>query len=112
MHYNDEFGVFFEIEDDRILALGDRMNEVCEDAYMNGYNWDALISFWLSVKAPDLLDGLDADPEAGSYSAYYSGTPDNEGRAKRLAQLIEELVSDEEKLFGFLRDHAQDIEWD
>lgn len=112
MHYNDDFGVFFEVEDDAILALGERMNEVCEDAYMNGYNWDALINCYLSVNAPELLDGLDADPEAGSYSAYYSGTPDNEGRAKQLADIITAFVSDEDKLFGFLRAHADDIEWD
>lgn len=112
MHYNDDFGIFFEVEDDEILALGERMNEVCEDAYMNGYNWDALINCYLSENAPELLDGLDADPEAGSYSEYYSGTDDNEGRAKRLADIIISLVSDEKKLFDFLRTHADDIEWD
>lgn len=112
MHYNDDHGVFFEVEDDEILALGERMNEVCEDAYMNGYNWDALINCYLSVNAPDLLDGLDADPEAGSYSAYYSGTSDNEAKAKQLCGIITALVSDEEELFGFLRDHADEIEWD
>ncbi len=112
MHYNDDFGVFFEVEDDEILALGERMNDICEDAYMNGYNWDALINCYLSVNAPELLDGLDADPEAGSYSAYYSGTSDNEGRAKQLCDIITALVTDEEKLFDFLRTHADDVEWD
>ena len=33
-------------------------------------------------------------------------------RAKQLADIITALVSDEEKLFGFLRDHADDVEWD
>ena len=111
-NYNDDYSVMFEVEDDEILALGERMNELCEDAYMNGYNWDALISCYLDENAPELLDGLDPDPEAGSYCAHYSGTEDNKGRAERLAELITALVEDEERLFDFLRTHADIIEWE
>lgn len=112
IHYEDEYGVAFMIESDEIFALGERMNAICEDAYMNGYNWDAVINCWLEVNAPELLDGLDSDPEAGSYSAYYSGTDDNEGRAKRLAGIITEMVADEQALMDFLQTHADDIQWD
>lgn len=111
-NYNDDYSVMFEVEDDEILALGERMNALCEDAYMNGYNWDALISCYLNENAPELLDGLDPDPEAGSCCAHYSGTEDNKGRAEQLAELITALVEDEERLFDFLRTHADIIEWD
>ena len=112
VNYNNDHGICFYIQNDEVLELGERMNEVCEDAYMNGYNWEALINCYLRENAPDLLDGLAPDPEAGMYAAYYSGTPDNEGRAKRLADIIAFLLNDEDKLFGFLKAHESDIEWD
>ena len=41
---DDCISVTFYIEDEQVTALGERLAEICEDAYMNGYNWDALLS--------------------------------------------------------------------
>ena len=58
--------VLLEVEHDKVLELGDRLGEINEAAYMNGYNWDALIRHYLKNNAPDILEAMDTDPEAGS----------------------------------------------
>ncbi|MFA9499607.1 Imm51 family immunity protein [Mannheimia sp. E30BD] len=35
--------VEFDLEDNRIFELGERINAEYEDAYMNGYNWAAFL---------------------------------------------------------------------
>ena len=37
----------------------------------NGYNWAALLDWYLAQREPALLEGLEHDPEAGSYAGYY-----------------------------------------
>lgn len=63
---------------------------------------------------PDLLEGLESDPEAGSYVALYENTPDNIERANRLADFIAYLVEDEEDLCQLVREDGEtiEIEWD
>ena len=48
--YTNGYGnivLLFENEKDKPLAIGQKMNEINEDAYMNGYNWDALFRYYL-----------------------------------------------------------------
>ncbi len=99
--------VVFQIDDDDILELGEKINEIDELAYMNGYNWEALINFYLQKEHPDLLDGLSTDPEAGMYAAYYS----NEN-AKKLYEVIKSFVENEEKVLNFVKSNHADILWD
>lgn len=109
--YADDCGVNFLAIEAGILELGRRMNELCENARMNGYGWEALISRYLAVNAPELLSGLEFDCDWGMFSAYYNGA-DDEDRATQLCELLNGLLADEERLFGFLREHADEIEWD
>ena len=37
------------------------MNEINEEAYMNGYNWDAFFNYYLEENAPDILESLESD---------------------------------------------------
>lgn len=57
----------FDLEDNRIFELGERINAEYEDAYMNGYNWAAFLRAYLSIYRPSLLELLEEDPEAGCY---------------------------------------------
>jgi hypothetical protein len=50
---------------------------------MNGYNWDALIRFYVASVDPTLMDKVETDPEAGMFSAYMSYSPDNVAKMKR-----------------------------
>lgn len=35
--------LLFQNEVEKTLAIGEQMNEINEEAYMNGYNWDCLL---------------------------------------------------------------------
>ena len=77
--------LLFQNEVEKTLAIGEQMNEINEEAYMNGYNWDAFFNYYLAENAPDILESMESDPEAGSYAAYFEDTAENEQKAKRFA---------------------------
>lgn len=115
VHTSEEFNsvsVQFANEHDKPFAIGERMNEVCDEAYMNGYNWDAFLNAYLSVYAPELLAELDPDPEAGSYFAHYPLTSENQAKAEKFKNIIVDLIENDEKIFAFLEEHGEEIEWD
>lgn len=104
--------VSFNNEDDKTFAIGEKMNEINECAYMNGYNWDALFNYFLEKNAPELLDGLESDPEAGSYAAYYDLSPENEIKAEKFVEIIKSLIENEDELYRIIREEGDEIEWD
>ena len=104
--------LLFEDEKPKAVAVGQKMNEINELAYMNGYNWDAFFNYYLARHAPDILESIDPDPEAGSYLAYFEETPENEEKALRFADIIVSLIENPEEIYQIIRDHADDIEWD
>lgn len=104
--------VFLYVEEDRIMAIGEKMNAINEEAYMNGYNWEAFLSYYLAKYAPDVLEEMDADPEAGMYAAHYPLTPENELRAKKFVEIIRSLIENEEELYRIVREESGEIEWD
>ena len=104
--------LLFEDEKPKAIAVGQKMNEINELAYKNGYNWDAFFNYYLARHAPDILESIDPDPEAGSYLAYFEETPENEEKALRFADIIVSLIENPEEIYQIIRDHADDIEWD
>jgi hypothetical protein len=110
--YKNSISVVFNIERDNIIAIGEKMNEINSEAYMNGYNWEAFFNYYLPKYAPDVTEGMDTDPEAGTYVAYYEFTPENEARAEKFVSIITELIENEEKLYRIVREEGGNIEWD
>ena len=100
------------IEQDGILQLGERIEKQFEAAYMNGYNWDALISYYVAKQDPELAAEVNSDPEAGMYSAFMSYSPENLVKMKKFEAYIRELLAEEATLFNFIKEHYSDIEWD
>ncbi|MBP1586476.1 MAG: hypothetical protein ILP17_12355, partial [Lachnospiraceae bacterium] len=43
----DYISITFNVGNNRIMEIGSRMEEICEDAYMNGYNWEAFLNSYL-----------------------------------------------------------------
>ena len=109
----DYISITFNVGNNRIMEIGSRMEEICEDAYMNGYNWDAFFNFYLGQNAPEILDVIESDPEADMYSVYIEEV-NNETKAlaEQLAEIIDELLNDEEQILSFVKANADDIEWD
>lgn len=101
-----------EAGDSRVMEIGEKMNAVCPEAYMNGYNWDAFLSYYLEENAPDILEGMDTDPEADMYEAHWLLSPENEAKAKRFEGIIRSLLENEEELCRIVREEGGEIEWD
>lgn len=79
---------------------------------MNGYNWDALIRFYVASIEPELMAEIGSDPEAGMYSVYMSFSPENLEKMKRFESYVRAVVADEVALMKFIEDHCDEIEWD
>ena len=109
---DERIHVWFYNEDAKPFAVGQKMNEANPDAYMNGYNWDALFNYYLAKHTPEVLEGMESDPEAGSYAAYYDPIPENEEKARKFVEIIESLVENEEELCRIVREEGSEIEWD
>jgi len=96
----------------KIMAIGEKMNELNEEAYMNGYNWEAFFNYYLSKHQPNILVDMESDPEAGMYVVYYNLTPDNELKAQKFSQIIEDLIENENTIYEIVKNEGEDIEWD
>ena len=103
--------LYFGNENEKPLAVGRKMNEINQEAYKNGYKWDAIINYYLAENAPDILENMESDPEAGSYVAYFEDTEENEQKAKRFADIIISLIENE-GIYKILQEKGAEIEWD
>jgi hypothetical protein len=100
------------IEQDRLLQVGERINGRFGHAYMNGYNWDVLISFYVQRVDPALMLEVQTDPEAGLFSAYIDGfNPTNLAKMKRLKSHVRTPLADESTHMRFIEQHVHEIEW-
>ncbi len=109
--YNS-ISVLFENEIDKVLTIGQKIEEIDNKAYMNGYNWDVLFNYYLAKNYPDILVGLESDPEAGCYIASYKLNEENEVRADKFIEIIKSLIENEEELYRIVREEGNNIEWD
>ncbi len=112
MEHEGIISVCFYIENEKPFAIGEKMNEINEEAYMNGYNWEMFFNYYLEKYEPDILEEMEADPEAGMYVAYYNDTAENKKRAEKFAQIIENLIENEDTLYKIVTEEGGEIEWD
>ena len=109
----DSISVSFDVGTPVIMSLGERMNEICPEAYMNGYNWEAFLNAYLEENKPEILEEIESDPEAEMYCVYFNEVNDDtKAMAEELAATIEDLLSDEDAVMSFLKDNEGSIEWD
>ena len=100
-----DFGSIFSLDIQRTILLFQN-----EEAYMNGYNWEAFLNLYLQTNQPELLDGLDTDSEAGTYVALYDKADSD--KADKLVGVINGLVTNPDKIYSFLKQNGANIEWD
>jgi hypothetical protein len=108
----NSLSVCLNIEHDKLLSIGGRMNELNENAYMNGYNWEAFFNYYLPKYHPEICINMQTDPEAGMYVAYYEINAENEKRAKKFVEIIIDLIENENKLYEIIQNEGGAIEWD
>ena len=110
--FEDDMCVTFYIENDAVMQVASKMEEINEEAYMNGYNWEAFFNYYLEKNEPELLEDMDTDSEAGMYSAFYPYSEANESKAKRCGEIICDLIENPEELYRIVREESDEIEWD
>ena len=98
-------------ENDEVFEIGERIHATYEEAYMNGYNWDALIRFFGKVD-PDLVADFRTDPEAGMFTAVFDHSEENLEKAKRFEAHLHKLLADEAAIFKLIGENREQIEWD
>lgn len=112
LKHEDSISVCFYIEGEIPLQIGEKMNEIHEEAYMNGYNWEAFFNFYLPQYVPDIINGMNTDSEAGMYVACYDLSNENKKRAEKFLALIKFLMDNEKELYRVLHEDGDKIEWD
>ena len=110
---NDKYvSVVFNIESDKVFDIGEKMSEINEEAYMNGYNWEVFFDYYLGEEAKDVKEGLNHDPEAGLYVGYYDLTEVNIKKAEKFMEIIIDLIEDEKTLYEYIENNGENIPWD
>lgn len=109
--FEDDMCITFYIENEAVMVVASKMEEINDEAYMNGYNWEVFFNYYLGQNAPELLEELDTDSEAGMYSAFYPYSEENENKAKRFGEIICDLIENPEELYRIVEEN-DDIEWD
>ena len=104
--------IVFDVVDDKVMAISEKMNAISKEAYMNGYNWEVFLHYYLAKNAPEVLEGLEADPEADMYAADYKATQENWDKAGKFVEIIRSLIDNEKEIYRFLQEEDAEIEWD
>ena len=62
---SDENGiqVCFDIQQEKVMAIGEEMNAIQEEAYMNGENWDIFLQYYLAELAAVITSLLEHPEE-------------------------------------------------
>ena len=106
------FDVVFYIDDPEIMAIGEELAAINENAYMNGYNWEALLDCYITKFAPGLAFAFEADSEADMYAAYFEKSEEGARNAETLVNIIKSLIENKQKLFRFVSEYGDEVEWD
>lgn len=96
------------VEDDKVMEAGQMAEEVNSSAYMNGYNWEALLDFYVEQEAPHLSGTYESDPEASMYFATFA----NQSDAEEMADIIMNFVEYPDELAEFVERYGDDIQWE
>ena len=63
--------VTLNIKDEKVVGIGQKMKAINDSADMNGYNWEALLNYYLDEHFAEVSAGMGSDANAGKYVAYY-----------------------------------------
>ena len=82
-------------------------------SYLNGYGWADLIESYLENNYPELYEDYDSDPEAGGYvGRYFGNTKENWEKIRKVAEIVEDLIENEDKIYKYIEENGDDIFWD
>lgn len=95
-----------------VMELGQRINDRFEEAYMNGYNWEAVVIRYLREVDPDLSRELAFDAEASMMTASLVHSEQSVARMRAVESHLRAMLADGDALIEFIEQHRTEIEWD
>lgn len=110
-NYENIYSVTISIGNDKMMDIGNRMESIKKEAYMNGYNWEAFLKCYLENYVPHLANMIEHDPEAGLYAAYPKGRNEKQIMTQ-YAHVLKSLLSDDENLLRIFTELKNDVLWD
>ena len=85
--------IFLIIDDPKMITIGEKMKKQCQEADMNGYNWEAFLKAYIKVKDPVILKKMDTDPEAETLSIIFKGHDETTWTmADKMVNIIKTLI--------------------
>lgn len=102
----------FSMLSDQIVALMEKLLAANPDILMSSYDWEALWTYCLKKKDPDILSGMKMELDMAACVASWPLSPENEARAARFEALICSMVEEEEELCRIVREEGSAIEWE
>ena len=110
---NDQVAFCLMNNDKKFDEIFGKVSEINEEAYLNGHGWAALIESYLENNYPELYEDYDSDPEAGGYvGRYFGNTKENWEKIRKVAEIVEDLIENEEKIYKYIEENGDDIFWD
>lgn len=94
-----------------LLTIGVQMRQINPEALMNGYNWDAFIDRYLAMNYPIMREGLDRDPEPGTYVGLYANDALGNKKADTLVKILNDLIAKPEKIYAYMQEDGDGVEW-
>ena len=99
--------------DKKFDEIFEKVSEINEEAYLNGDGWAALIESYLENNYPELYENYDSDPEAGGYvGSYFGNTKENWEKIRKVAEIVEDLIENEDKIYKYIEENGDEIFWD
>ena len=110
---NDQVAFCLMNNDKKFDEIFEKVSEINEEAYLKGHGWAALIESYLENNYPELYEDYDSDPEAGGYvGRYFGNTKENWEKIRKVAEIVEDLIENEDKIYKYIEENEDDIFWD
>lgn len=110
---NDQVAFCLMNNDKKFDEIFEKVSEINEEDYLNGYGWAALIESYLENNYPELYEDYDSDPEAGGYvGRYFGNTKENWEKIRKVAEIVEDLIENEDKIYKYIEENGDEIFWD
>ena len=110
---NDQVAFCLMNNDKKFDEIFEKVSEINEEAYLNGYGWAALIESYLENNYPELYEDYDSDFEAGGYvGRYFGNTKENWEKIRKVAEIVEDLIENEDKIYKYIEENGDEIFWD
>lgn len=104
--------IYLAVGQEACVAIGEKLHEICDDADMNGYNWQVLLTHYIEKNHKNIdMESFSFDCEAETCILLLQ---DKERVADldMLYYMLCSVLEHPQKLYDYVSDHGDEIEWD